>query len=276
MSERERYRPFTGDDQTRYRFTAAPLEMVLCQVRWPELSYLQQASLEPLARAFGAKLDAYPLYSSTSELSFSLSQSGIEQNPVGVVHQWSTIDKKEHVSLGQTFLSVYSHAYSGWDEFSSRLERVLQLLQEVIDLRVIERVGVRYLNRVTDEDRVSRVNDLVKPEVLGFQGLPLPQDSNIKLIQALNQIQISVDGNLLQVRSGVIPPGQTVDASVLPVDRPSWVLDIDSTMEASVAFEIEDVMDRAGRLSDGAYDFFKYVIKTGFLEMFGGADINAD
>lgn len=276
MSDRVRYRPFTGDDQTHIRLESAPLEMVLCQVRWPELGYLQEDRLDPIAKDFGARLNDYPFYSPTPELSFSVGPTGVEQNEVGVIHQWSSQDGTKHVSLGRTFLSVYSRDYRGWAEFITEVQAVLGCLNDSVDVRRVERIGVRYLNRIVDQEVMSHLSELVKPEVLGYQALPLPVDSDVHLVQALNQTQIQVGDGVLQVRSGVIPAGQTVDPSVEAVNGPSWILDIDASAEVGTPFNSDEVVERAGKLSDSAYDFFKLVIKSGFVEHFGRRDDNAD
>lgn len=269
MTERVRYRPFTGDDQTRIRLQSAPLEMVLCQIRWPELSYLQESRLQPLARDFGARLVDYPLYGETPELGFMVGPSGVEQKELGTVYRWSSVDQTKHVNLGRTFLSVFSRDYQGWDGFVEELEAVLSCLQASIDPKIIERVGVRYLNRISDQDVMERIEDLVKPQVLGYQGLSLPNATGVRLVQAVNQVEYEVDHATLQVRSGVVPAGQTVDSSVAPVDGPSWILDLDATSPVNAAFDTADAVARAGRMSDVAYDFFKYAISNGFVDHFG-------
>ncbi|WP_277959301.1 TIGR04255 family protein [Frigoribacterium faeni] len=276
MTERVRYRPFTGDSETRVRLDTAPLELVLFQMRWPELAYLQNNNLDPIAKAFGLTLTEYPLYSFTPEMSFSVGPAGVQQQEIGTVHQWSSVNGKKHVSLGRTFLSVYSQDYRGWPEFASDLESVLALLHASLDVRFVASVGVRYLNRIADRDLMGRLDQLVTPQVLGYQALPAAAAPDVSLVQNLNQAQFMVGGASLQVRSGVMAPGTTLDPSVTPVAGASWVLDIDSTAEVGTAFDLEDVLKRTGRLSDTAYDFFKFVIKTGFIDHFGRRDLDAD
>lgn len=269
MTERVRYRPFTGDEQTRIRLQTAPLELVLCQIRWPELGYLREDVLEPFARDFGAKLLDYPIYRQTPELNFSISPAGVEQSRVGTIYQWSSVDQAKHVSFGRTFLSVYSRDYQGWETFAEEIKKVLSLLRSVVDVPIIERVGVRYLNRIVDQDVMARLNELVKPQVLGYQALVPADVTEVGLVQAINQVEYTVGGGTLQVRSGVLAPGQTVDPSVAPVVGPSWILDLDASAQVDSTFDVDDAMGRAGRLSDTAYDFFKFVIRNGFVEHFG-------
>ncbi|TFC87168.1 TIGR04255 family protein [Cryobacterium sp. TmT2-59] len=276
MTDRERYRPFTGDSETRVRLQTAPLELVLFQLRWPELAYLQSENLTPIAQAFGVTLSEYPLYSSTPEMTFSVGPTGVQQHEVGTVHQWSSIDRKRHVSLGKTFLSIYTQDYPGWPDFAEHLRVVLDLLQANVDIRYVERVGVRYLNRIADPELMGRLGELVTPQVLGYQSLPTPASADVVLLQNLNQAQFSVGGGILQVRSGVMAPGTTLDPSVAPVPGPSWILDIDAMIEVNAAFDLEGVLAQAGRMSDAAYDFFKFIIKTGFIDEFGTRTPHAD
>ncbi|WNY35392.1 TIGR04255 family protein [Curtobacterium flaccumfaciens] len=143
------------------------------------------------------------------------------------------------------------------------------MLRSVVDIPVVERVGVRYLNRIVDQDVMVRLDELVKPEVLGYQALVPADATEVGLVQAINQVEYNVGGGTLQVRSGVLAPGQTVDPSVAPVSGPSWILDLDASAQVDSRFDIDDALERAGRLSDTAYDLFKFVIKNGFVEHFG-------
>lgn len=268
MTERLRYRPFTGDEDVRIRLDAAPLELVLCQVKWPELGSLQ-GDFTPLAKEFGSMLADFPLYSATPEMGIEITPAGVSQKPLGLLYQWSSPDRKWSVTFGKSFVTLASKKYEDYADFSSRLNDVLNKLNATISLPVIDRVGVRYVNRISDLAKISRMGELVRPEILGYQALP-SVTAEVHLTQTVNQALFQVGDGFLQARSGILPPTETLDPAIDALPTPSWVLDIDSFQQRERIFNIDEALTQAGKLSDAAYDFFKLVIKRGFLEEFGG------
>lgn len=266
-----RYRPFTGDQDRRIRLDAAPLELVLCQVRWPQVSSLQ-GDLKQVVAAFGELIPEYPLYASNTEFSFELTPAGPVQAPGNVLHHWSRADRSATVTLSPNFVTLSAKQYEGYDAFASQLESVLLAIQETLKLPLFDRVGVRYVNRISNLEQLEKIQQLVKPELLGHQALNAVS-GEVSLVQAITQSLFQVGDGYLQARSGVIPPGETVDPSVEPLQTPSWVLDIDSFRQEEALYTPDAVLARAGKLSDAAYDFFKLVIQEAFIDEFEGTTL---
>lgn len=271
MTERKRYRPFTDDENVKVRFDAAPLELVLCQVRWPQLSTLQ-GDISDSARSFGNLLTGFPLFSAGPEMVMELTPSGFIQAPAGVLYQWSTPDRATSVTLTNTFVTLATKRYEGYEAFSGQLRDVLTALEATMRIPLVERVGVRYVNRITDPAKISHIGDLVRPEILGYQVLTAAT-SEVRLVQALTQSLFDVGDGSLQARSGILPPGETLDPTIGILESPSWILDIDSFQQSEALFDLESVLAQASKLSDSAYDFFKLVILEGFLDTFEGRKI---
>lgn len=271
MTERAKYRPFTGDSDKSIRLTDAPLELVLCQVRWPELTFLQEDRLRPLALQFGEGIADYPIFSEGKEINYIITPEGVTQNVVGSVYQWTSADQTWHVSLAKRFFTLYCTKYSQYPDFDKRLRGLLEQLRLVVKVPMIERVGVRYVNRIVDEAALEDLNKMISPQVLGYQALPL--EIGEASLKASNNVAIYSIGDCnLQVRSGIVPPGETVDPALAPLaSRPSWVLDLDASTEGRWILDTDEVADRAGHLSDIAYDFFKMVVTEEFEDQFGGS-----
>lgn len=267
MADRERYRPFTGDTDKKIRLKDAPLALVLCQVRWPDFTHLQ-GDLTETARALGDVLDDYPIMSTLHEVAYTITPEGVTQSPGEKIHQWRSIDDVWHVSLSRRFASLYCTSYTSFPDFRTRLERVLDAIESQVKIPLIERLGVRYVNRITDARLVDNLADYVRPEVLGYAGLT-GESGEAQLQSSANQARYVAENIALQVRSGRVPPGETVDPAVPPVQESSWVLDLDSSSERMVPFDVPAALTEAGRLSDFAYDFFKYISTEGFLKEFG-------
>lgn len=270
MTSRDRYRPFTGDAARRLRFESNPLALVLCQVRWPNLAAFQM-DFDVKAKSFGALLQGFPLFSEHEEMSLGFSPDGVNHSQVSI-YQWSSVDRAWNVSLGPTFVTLSTTDYSNYEAFSEKLHQLLVALSEVFDLPLIERVGMRYVNVIDDSQQIANVDSLVRPEILGYHALSL-DESEVVLKQSLNQALFQVGEGLLQTRTGLIPAGEVLDPALGAYDSPTWVLDIDAFLEGEKLFDPQDVLSQTGTLSDSAYDFFKFVIESGFMEIFGGREI---
>ncbi|ACZ32051.1 hypothetical protein Xcel_3046 [Xylanimonas cellulosilytica DSM 15894] len=270
MADRERFRPFTGDTEKKIRLKNAPLALVLCQIRWPEFQHLR-GDLGETAQAFGSVLDEYPVISNLHEVAYTITPEGVTQQPGEKIFQWHSIDGVWHISLSRRFVTLYCTTYTSFPDFLERLESVLEAVETQVKVPLVERVGVRYVNQVTDSRLVENLGEYVRPEVLGYSGLAGVSDY-VRLASSANQARYVVDDAALQVRSGIVPAGETVDPAVSPAQVPSWVLDLDASSERVAPFDASSVLSTAGRLSDFAYDFFKQVSTEGFLKEFGDAE----
>lgn len=268
MSDRERFRPFTGDASKRILLKDAPLPLVLCQIRWPELNHLQ-IDLKPLALAFGAALRDYPIFVVSDEVSYTVTPEGLQQTEGGAVFQWQSLDGAWTVSLGRRFMSFYCTQYTEYEAFAERLTVILRELEEHIKVPVVERIGVRYVNQVTSPSMVENLSDYVNPEVLGYSSFK-PLSSEVRLVGNANQALYAVEDVKLQVRSGIVPAGESVDPAVPLATTASWVLDLDAFTSSIMPFDVASALRVAGKLSDTTYDFFKLVVSDGFIREFGG------
>lgn len=267
MADRNRFRPFTGDANKKIRLSNAPLALVLCQIRWPDFTHLQ-GDLTETTSALGSKLEDYPLISHIHEVAYTITPEGLQQTPGEKVVQWQSLDGVWRVTLSRRFASLYCTSYSSFPDFQARLEQVLEALHSEVRVPLVERVGIRYVNQVTDVDFIENIAEYVRPEVLGYAALT-GASGEAKLELSANQARYGVPGAALQVRSGLVPPGETVDPAVSPAKDLSWVLDLDSSSEEVQPFEVGSILAKTGKLSDFAYDFFKYVSTEGFLKEFG-------
>lgn len=267
MSERERLRPFTGDGKNRVKLANPPLRLVLCQLVWPELVQLQ-GNIDEIARQFGLAIADYPIFSEYTQANVVISPEGASQGPSEKVYQWRSIDDNWHVILGHRFLSFYCTTYSTFKDFCLPLEKILKELAAVVKVPLVERVGVRYVNQVIESNLIENLSEYIHPQVLGFAGIDFAT-GQAQLEENQNQVVIRVEDAVMQVRSGLLPPGKTVDPAIPPHSGQSWVLDLDATIHQQTSFDVNNVLASAGKLADINYDFFKYVTSEGFLKEFG-------
>lgn len=222
------------------------------------------------ALEFGSKLRDYPIFQESQEVAYTITPEGVRQDAGGTVFQWRSIDATWNVSLGRRFLTLYCTTYSDFSYFSERLALILEQLEVSIGVPLIERVGIRYVNQIVDPQLIQHLSEYVRPDVLGYASLT-PASADVRLVSNANHALYSVDDVMLQVRSGMIPPGQQFDPAVPGAPSESWVLDLDAFSDHIAPFDLPSVLATAGKLSDSAYDFFKLVVTDGFVRQFGGA-----
>jgi uncharacterized protein (TIGR04255 family) len=213
----------------------------------------------------------YPLQSETRSINYLISPEGIASNDAGTMYRWSSLDDSWHITLTRQFATLYCSRYAGFDELQARLRFLINELRGAIEIPFVDRVGVRYVNRLSEAGQTDSLSDLVKPEVLGYKGLPLA-GQQAALRESINQATYTVGQAILIVRSGVMPPGQTPDPAVEAVTTESWILDLDASQEERLLFDPDRLIPRAGRLADIAYDYFKYIVTGGYIKRFSGSD----
>lgn len=260
--------PFGNELLEEVPLPSSPLARVLAQVRFPRLSALVGG--DEVANAFAAVLRAdYPLLNEEREMAVAIGPGG--PTPIaasGRTWQLRSADQRWRVSFGDTFLAIDTEAYVSRSDFSVRLESAWARFVEVASPPFVERVGVRYINQITDPTVLAAVPTLVRPEAVGGLDVPLGTARLRHSVSASLFDLNPLEG--LQVQVGALPPGAVFDRTLPAVDTVSWILDLDSYRlgqgsvdPAGVASQIQDL---AGR----AYRYFRWITRPEFLVQFGG------
>lgn len=262
--------PFSNKSPGDIPLPQAPLARVIAQVRFPTFSKFASAESD-VALAFGAAIsDYYPLIDSGHEQMLSISVAGLTpQASQTNLWRFRSADSLWQVSLGPNFLSLDTADYTRRSDFTSRIEAVWNAFAEVARPPFIERVGIRYVNRVDSPELVSQLRTLVRAEVAGAYGL---DSSEAVLRRTLTDIHYEFpDGENFIARFGVLPPNVQLDPSIQPVDVEAWVLDQDSSkLWAPGKYAGERLADEIAPLALRPYQFFRWAVKDAFLEQFGG------
>lgn len=270
MTDRVRFRPFTGDEERKVHIPNAPLALVLAQIRWPEHGRFAR-DFKSLALDFGDKLSDFPLYNEITESGIQITPEGVTPIPGETAYQWRTIDDVWTINLTKNFVSIYciQHKNYGFAELQRYTNLVAELLESSLNVRSIDRVGLRYVNRVSDPSVLQELGSIFSSEVLGYAQLTvLP---GVTPVSNISQGAYQVEDVLLQARSGMLAPGQTIDPAIPSVNHPSWVLDIDASIEKRRVFYPNDLESALGKLADTAYDFFKLVLYKGGEDRLDGS-----
>lgn len=258
--------PFTGEPVEERSLSAAPLPLVLSQVRWPQITEMVD-NIDEIAKSFGAALSSeYPLSEHHQEMQIQVSPLGVTQVPGETVYQWSDAQGEWIISLSKLFLTLQTKKYTSRSDFSARLEKVLAELLSIVKIPVLDRIGFRYINRIEAPD-LPKLPELIRPEVLG--GSMIAFSDHVRILHTVTETLYSVGDSRLLVKSAKLPAGGTLDPTVPPVPAESWVLDLDASSEGRIPLEPSVAGEKSRELSSMAYDFFRWAVTENFLDHFG-------
>ena len=144
---------------------------VICQLRFPDI--LKIEAQEPYAFQDAIRGE-YPQYQKKVE---QLPPQIVNGKPVpqGTVNNYQFIseDSQWKVSLTKNFIALSTNAYTRWEEFAKRLDRILAAFIQAYQPAYFSRVGLRYINAFRREElelaahmlEVSPVFAANKPEI---------------------------------------------------------------------------------------------------------------
>jgi uncharacterized protein (TIGR04255 family) len=156
----------------------SPLTSVICQVRFNDTPAAGEAST---ARALLEKLASLadgspPKMEQITETSVNVSVGpntvpAMAHQPTAVGWRIVTGDGLRTVTLMPNWVALESTSYDGWeDDFAPRLANVLAAVQELAEPVFEQRLGLRYINQITEPDVHSpeEWKDWLDEHLLGF------------------------------------------------------------------------------------------------------------
>ena len=251
----------------------APLARVIAQARFPPILAIRDP--DKVAVLQEALRETYPNLSQDQVHSIELGGGETPDVRQGLI--WRLADREKdprwRVSLGVDFVALETSAYNSRDDFLDRLRTVLSAVEQAFEPASARRLGLRYIDRLTDE-AVDRVGELIHPGVLGIIRPPGNPESELgeSVTHLMTEAQfLARDGARVQGRWGQLPENATYDPTALePVDKPSWVLDLDMFTTESQAFASEDLVTTATGFAKCLYWLIRQMVTEEFLRFYGG------
>jgi uncharacterized protein (TIGR04255 family) len=246
---------------------AAPLVRVVAQVRFPLVASIEQRDfIAPFQEAVRRE---YPALRPEKTFGMVLGGGGlVETQAPTTTWRFEDISGDWRASLAPSFVALETTRYSSRADFLERFERLLRATSDHVDPQVVDRLGIRYIDRVpwsSPED----FGRLVSADVAG----PLLWPVGDMVKQAITQsiFMLPDDAGELMVRWGLVPANSTVDPSAVePCDSPSWLLDLDAYVNRTQSFNVEALLDSTRLFAERVYTFFRWMVTEEFLRQFGG------
>jgi uncharacterized protein (TIGR04255 family) len=247
----------------------APLVSVLAQLRFPVQPGIDER--ETVAPFLDVLRDTYPVVREEVV-------RGIVFQPFQLVDPTKVVEPKGwtiwrlfdvgnnwRVSLSRDFLALEtSSAYISHGDFIHRLQQVMEALPINLRPPVIDRFGLRYVDRIK-APALLRITELVRSELLGV--LNTADAKNVS--QTLSESAFELTPDRLIARWGLLAPNASYDPGTLPpIAEPSWILDLDMFREATRPFDIKNLAVDARAYADRIYTFFRWAVTPKFLTYF--------
>lgn len=244
----------------------APLDRVIAQIAFPLIASVQREDfIGPFQEAIRG---IYPYLTREQIAGLVLGPSGITPAQLDTI--WRFADGKPdwqwRVSLAPTFLALETRAYRSRDDFMARLQYVIETIGVHINPQVVDRIGLRYIDRIVDV-RPDQLQAFIRPALLGLAGTEMA----LGVHQSVHESLLATSWGQLVVRTGYLPPNTTSDPSAIePLPQPTFVLDLDMFDSASRTFESSALIDSARGFAERIYTFFRWAVTDDFLRKYGG------
>lgn len=258
--------PLTGPPPPEVPLEHAPLVRVIAQVRYPLIASVENQIFIGSFQE-GIRHD-YPALRPEESRNVVFGPKGAISAQSTTSWRFSDATGAWRVTLAPDFLALETNRYSSRDDFLDRFRQVLTALNRHVNPRMIDRLGVRYVDRVVGEN-LHALPELVRPEVAGVMAASLAADAQHMIAENLFDLP-DENGSQLLARWGRLPARSTVDpAAVDPVDEPSWILDVDAFQQKTDVLDVERIVSRARTLAERIYSFFRWAVTDEFLRRYG-------
>lgn len=256
--------PFTESSPDEVPLANAPLVRVIAQVRFPEILAIEQRDfVAPFQEAIRA---TYPVLRQEQIPAVQLGPGNAMQVKPQTAWRFGDADSNWRVSLTPQFLALETTKYTSRSDFFSRLHDIVTPLGDHIEPSLVDRLGVRYIDRITGA-AIDDIKTLVRPEVRGIAGASIARHA----AHFLTETMFNFANGRTVARWGQLPAGATTDpATIEPVQENSWILDIDMSSAASFPFAVDQVVGLGKKYAEQAYLFFRWAVTAEFLRRYGG------
>lgn len=258
--------PLVGPPPVEVPLLRSPLVRVVAQVRFPLIASVEHREfIAPFQEAIRRE---YPVLRPEQSRGVVLGPQGVMGSRSNTVWRFHDASSVWRVTLAPDFIALETTNYTSRSDFLGRIRSVVQALADHIDPRVVDRVGVRYIDRVTGT-QLDDLPSLVRPEVAGILGTPLADHARHAITE--NMLTLPDDAGHVTVRWGLVPPRGTVDpGAVEAIEEASWILDIDTFRTETRPLDVDTVVEQARRFAERIYSIFRWAVTDNFLRLYGG------
>lgn len=260
--------PFGDEPLKEIPLPDAPLVRVVSQARFPQIASIEKR--EFVGTFQEAIRSDYPILREEHGIALMIGPNGVTQEAGERIWRFHSTDGLWRVSLAPTFVALETDRYTNRDHFFEQFEKVMAATADTLAPAFVERLGVRYVDRLDDQKDLERLPTLVRQEVLG---LAADHTADGRLNMFVGHGQFSIDDDVqLVARTAILPPGGYLDPSIPATDARSWMLDLDMSATGQFEFDPAGLSSRGRELASHIYRFFRWSVTTELLRLFGASE----
>jgi uncharacterized protein (TIGR04255 family) len=234
----------------------APVELVVWQLQFAEPADVAppavgSALAERLSQVSGGPFHLQRLNTQTFGISFPGAAPGVPQAEQAQADGWALRRGALAVTVNRQSLSVETNRYEGWAAFRQTVELALRGLAEAIVLPGEQRLGLRYVDRVTHPGvrKLEDWADLLAPWLSGPLAHPHLRDSVTAYAQ-----QVDFDAQPDGIRATL---RQHAFADAQARGRQTVILDFDVYRDGYRLIEPDPTLQAIDHMNDLAHRLFE-------------------
>lgn len=248
----------------------APLVQVIAQARFERVaSVSNEASIAGFQEAIRS---VYPKMRREQQSTILLGPDGrmVPGEDSSVMWRFDQEPEQWQLTLSPDAITLTTSRYTRRRDFIAGLQEAITAVETHLRVRFCDRLGIRYIDKVTDDGLLARLPELVRPEVLGATHV-YPGESGVEQVHMLSDALYRLpDGADFHARWGILPAKVTLDPAIVASDVRSWILDLDHYTTRQQAFDPETLTAKAEVMSARIYRFFRWAVRDEFLTVHGG------
>jgi uncharacterized protein (TIGR04255 family) len=159
------------------------------------------------------------------------------------------------LAITQSSVGLETGSYRTFDEFVIQFQRVLEITAEVIEMRTLTRLGVRYVNEIEDE-RLGEAGGLAA--ILTQPFLPAGGALGLDVRGGLSELIFEQADGLFVLRCGL-------------VDRTKYLLDMDYYSDEERDWDLQWVLARVRAYHEVIESVFAAALRDEYREEIGAA-----
>lgn len=234
-----------------------PISEVICQVKFPPILKIGKelpVNFQDVIR------EIFPIMDIEQGMKIQVGLTPVDEKPLidaaPKIFRFKSKDETQIVSLSIDFFAFSVKKYSGWKEFSEKLNFIRNVFFKEFHPSFVSRVGLRYINRFnmenTDSEDFEEMLDLFKSELTCLIRSNIWTDP----VESLSQIVLSDKDKKLVFRYGKRREN----------NNPIFILDFDCFEEIQQDFS--DISKKINAYHDLIYRAFRWCLEDESLQKF--------
>ena len=250
----------------RRRYRNPPIEEALCEFRFTPGAGWDLTIPGKLQAALGEEYSGKPREQKAVRVGLHVQEgkpANLEYGEGLAKIQLAAKGGTRLVGVGPDTLSVHmlrpyqntsNYRKGGWEEFEPRIEAALKAYETVVEPSRIDRIGVRYINKIVIPFENVRVEEYLKCAHLELEGLPEHYANFVSRTEYVYD-----DKTRLLLSCGLLgaSPGSV-----------EYLLDLDVVRQSASPIEWDESLDIARNLHDRAGSAFEAAVTDKTRELF--------